>query len=243
MKAKQVPISEVRTNEENPRTISKKKLEKLQQSIQEFPEMLELRPIVVDADMVVLGGNQRLAALQQLGYETVWVVIADQLTEEQKSEFIIKDNLPFGEWDWDELEKNWDAEKLEQWGLDVPGLGDEPNDVYTSKIEAPTYEPKSDTKPGLCELVDTSKMDELVAEIEATELDPDEKKMLKLAAMRHCVFDYGKIAEYYAHSSQPVQELMEKSALVIIDFDQAIELGYVQLSETLSGLIGEDYGE
>jgi len=117
---KHVPISQVIPNKTNPRFIKDDKFKKLVQSIKDFPQMLELRPIVVDSEMVVLGGNMRLKACQAAGLTEVPILIADQLTPEQQAEFIIKDNVGFGEWDWDILANEWDAELLQDWGLELP---------------------------------------------------------------------------------------------------------------------------
>ena len=115
----QVKISKVKGNPNNPRIIKNDKFKKLVKSIQEFPEMLKLRPIVVDEDMMVLGGNMRLKASKDAGLKEVWVEVAEGLTEEQKKEFIVKDNVGFGEWDWDMLGNVWDNAKLGEWGMDV----------------------------------------------------------------------------------------------------------------------------
>jgi DNA modification methylase len=117
---KKVNIETVLPNPSNPRIIKDDKFKKLVKSIQEFPQMLELRPIVVDANMVVLGGNMRLKACKAAGLKEVPIVIADSLTEEQQAEFIIKDNVGFGEWDWDLLANEWDEQLLQEWGLDLP---------------------------------------------------------------------------------------------------------------------------
>jgi DNA modification methylase len=115
-----VDIKKVIPNPSNPRIIKDDKFKKLVKSIQEFPQMLELRPIVVDSNMVVLGGNMRLKASIAAGLKEVDILIADQLTDEQKSEFIIKDNVGFGEWDWDLLANEWDVDALTEWGLELP---------------------------------------------------------------------------------------------------------------------------
>ena len=115
-----VKIEKVLPNPSNPRIIKDDKFKKLVKSIQDFPQMLELRPIVVDANMIVLGGNMRLKACKAAGLKEVPIVIADNLTEEQQAEFIIKDNVGFGEWDWDLLANEWDEELLQEWGLDLP---------------------------------------------------------------------------------------------------------------------------
>jgi len=115
----QVKISQVKGNPDNPRIIKNDKFKKLVKSIQEFPEMLKLRPIVVDEDFMVLGGNMRLKASKDAGLKKVWIEIAEGLTEEQKKEFIVKDNVGFGEWEWDILANEWDSVQLAEWGLDV----------------------------------------------------------------------------------------------------------------------------
>jgi ParB-like chromosome segregation protein Spo0J len=119
---KRVPISQVIPNPTNPRIIKDDKFKKLVKSIQDFPQMLELRPIVVDGNMVVLGGNMRLKACIAAGLKEVPIIVADNLTEQQQAEFIIKDNVGFGEWDWDLLANQWDVEALTDWGLDVGGF-------------------------------------------------------------------------------------------------------------------------
>jgi hypothetical protein len=122
MNINRVKITEVKANPNNPRSIKDDKFKKLVKSIKEFPQMLDLRPIVVNDDMVVLGGNMRLRACKEAGLKEVPIIKASELTPEQEKEFIIKDNVGFGEWDWDDLANNWDAEELENWGLDLPGF-------------------------------------------------------------------------------------------------------------------------
>jgi len=119
-----VKISEVKPNPKNPRVIKDGKFKKLVKSIQEFPDMLNKRPLVVFTDVdnkyVVLGGNMRLKACKEIGLKEIPIIVADEWTEEQKNEFLIKDNVGFGEWDWDSLANEWDAELLNDWGLNVP---------------------------------------------------------------------------------------------------------------------------
>jgi ParB-like chromosome segregation protein Spo0J len=121
---KLVKISEVKPNPKNPRIIKDGKFQKLVKSIQEFPDMLNKRPLVVFTDVddkyIVLGGNMRLKACKEIGLKEIPIIIADEWTEEQKNEFLIKDNVGFGEWDWDQLANEWDAELLNDWGLNVP---------------------------------------------------------------------------------------------------------------------------
>jgi len=120
MNSRKVKISEVKANPNNPRVIKDDKFAKLVQSIKDFPKMLEIRPIVVNSDMIVLGGNMRLKACKEAGLKEVSIIMAEDLTEEQQKEFIIKDNVSGGEWDWSMLANEWDSEDLDKWGLDVP---------------------------------------------------------------------------------------------------------------------------
>jgi len=124
-----VKISEVKPNPKNPRLIKDGKFQKLVTSIKEFPDMLNKRPLIVFTDVdnkyVVLGGNMRLKACKEIGIKEIPIIVADEWTEEQKNEFLIKDNVGFGEWDWDSLANEWDAEKLDDWGLDVPIFKDD----------------------------------------------------------------------------------------------------------------------
>lgn len=135
-------ISEIKPNPNNPRVIKDDKFNKLVKSITEFPEMLEKRPLVcftdTDGKIVVLGGNMRLKAANEVGLKELPVMLADDWTEEQKQQFLIKDNVGFGEWNWEELQQDWDVEQLEDWGLDVPKefkMKDEENDL-SDKIKS-----------------------------------------------------------------------------------------------------------
>lgn len=114
-----VKLSQIKNNPNNPRIIKDDKFQKLVRSIQEFPQMLELRPIVVNDDMIVLGGNMRLRACKEAGLKEVPIIKASQLTEEEQRAFIIKDNVGYGEWDWEMVANEWDSELLIEWGLDV----------------------------------------------------------------------------------------------------------------------------
>lgn len=116
-------LSEIKVNKSNPRIIKDEKFKKLIKSLEDFPKMMEFRPIVVNDDGMILGGNMRYRALLDLGYKEVpdnWVKKASDLTDDEKRRFIIVDNLSFGEHDWDALANEWDSEELEEWGLDVP---------------------------------------------------------------------------------------------------------------------------
>ena len=112
-------LCEIKRNPNNPRVIKDDRFEKLKKSIEEFPKMMKLRPMVINSDNVVLGGNMRLKALHDLGYKEIpddWVKRAEELTEEEQRRFIIADNVGFGDWDWEDLGVNWDADKLDEWG-------------------------------------------------------------------------------------------------------------------------------
>ena len=119
MKIIKVKASEIKINPNNPRLIKDDKFKKLVQSIKDFPEMLNIRPIVVNKDMIILGGNMRYKACKEAGLKEVPIIITD-LTEEQQKEFLIKDNTSGGEWDWDIIANEWDSQQLIDWGVDVP---------------------------------------------------------------------------------------------------------------------------
>ena len=120
MKIVKVKISEIKLNESNPRFIKDVKFKKLVKSIKDLPQMLDIRPIVVNKDMMVLGGNMRLKACVEAGLVEVPIIIADNLTKEQEKEFLIKDNVGFGEWDWDIIANEFNDEQVIEWGLDIP---------------------------------------------------------------------------------------------------------------------------
>ena len=137
-------LSQIKSNPKNPRLIKDDKFKKLVKSIQEFPEMMEKRPIVcvtdVDGKLYPLGGNMRLKALNELKYKDIpdsWVILADDWTAEQRNEFVIKDNVGFGEFDWEQLANEWDSDLLSDWGLDVPifETGQEEKEDLSDKIQ------------------------------------------------------------------------------------------------------------
>jgi ParB-like chromosome segregation protein Spo0J len=129
-------LKDIKPNPNNPRVLRDDKFQKLKQSITEFPKMLSLRPMVIDENNVVLGGNMRLRALQELGFtdiEEAWVKRSSDLTEEEKKRFIISDNVAFGEWDWDTLANDWEVVDLEAWGLDIPQFDERGEIDYSDK--------------------------------------------------------------------------------------------------------------
>jgi hypothetical protein len=158
-----IAITKVRPNSDNPRYIKDEKFKKLVQSLRDFPEMANVRPIVVNKEMVVLGGNMRLKAMQEAGWKEVPVQVVDW-SEEKQREFIIKDNVGFGEWDWDELANTWDEMELDVWGLDVPNflemptddelIGEEKNKPATMKITFTSPEQLQSAEIDIQELLD-----------------------------------------------------------------------------------------
>jgi hypothetical protein len=133
-------LKEIKPNPNNPRVLRDDKFQKLKQSITEFPKMLSLRPMVIDENNVVLGGNMRLRALQELGFNDIdeaWVKRSSDLTEEEKKRFIIADNVAFGEWDWDTLANDWEVVDLEAWGLEIPNwsAGSELNTMNEDELD------------------------------------------------------------------------------------------------------------
>lgn len=204
-------------------------------------------PIVIDSNNVIVTGHTRAKAAKKLGLKTVPCIKADDLTDEQIKAFRLADNKvsEFSEWDDEkllaELEALGDVD-MSLYGFDFPDDDedeDDTDDTYTSETNIPQYEITGDV-PDISELVDTEKTDELLQEIENSDLGYDEKQFLKQAAQRHLVFNYKKVAEYYAAASEEMQDLMEKSALVIIDYNDAIANGYTALSEKMKKLLEAD---
>ena len=135
-------LTDIKSNPNNPRIIKDDKFKKLVASIKEFPQMLSLRPIVVNDDMIVLGGNMRLKACKEAGLKEVPVIKASDLNEEQQKQFIIKDNIGYGEWDWSMLANEWDESDLIEWGLDIPGF-----DINASELGTDFNLPNGDKSP------------------------------------------------------------------------------------------------
>jgi hypothetical protein len=130
-KIEKVKIGQIKSNPNNPRVIKDDKFKKLVQSVKDFPQMLDIRPIVVNDEMIVLGGNMRLKACIEAGLKEVSIIKASDLTPEQQNEFIIKDNVGFGEWNWDDLANSWDTEQLTEWGLDIPVFFNDSDELGT----------------------------------------------------------------------------------------------------------------
>ena len=203
-------------------------------------------PIVIDANNVIVTGHTRLLAAKKLGLKTVPCIMADDLTDEQIKAFRLADNkvAEFSEWDEEKLMK--ELEELGDVDMSLYGFSfpddddeDEDDDTYSKETNIPQYDVQGET-PDLSELIDEAKTNELLDEIENSDLSFDEKQFLRKAAQRHLVFNYKKVAEYYAAASPEMQNLMEKSALVIIDYNDAIANGYTALSQRVQKLLEAD---
>lgn len=246
----------------NPRLIRDEKFEALLKSISDAPEMLNLRELLVfeykKGKYIVIGGNMRLKACKELGYsELPCKILPAETPLEKLREYTIKDNNNFGEYDWDLLASDWDSVQLEDWGVDldwdeqdsgsaeneVPTENEAENELeYSRKIVAPVYEPNGQ-KPLISDCINTDKRDSLIAEIDSADIPDNEKKFLKECSQRFIDFQYDKIADYYANSDKKTQALMERLALVIIDFDKAIEAGFVRMTEKFKKEVAYEYKE
>lgn len=235
-----VPLAKIKANPDNPRVMKDDKFQKLVASLETFPDMLELRPIVVDETWTVLGGNMRLRALQHLKAKEVPVTQVEGLTPEQKREFIIKDNASFGEWDWDVLANEWDANQLKDWGLDVPLISETEKlsklefvDVYYQPIEKPTLR--------LNECVDMSKYEAKIKVIEQSPLTEEQKTVMRLFAYRFIKIDFENVANFYFfNATEDEQKVMERLRLVLCDsgLHGFIEDDLLRMYETVQ--IGEN---
>ena len=234
----QMSVNDLIPYENNPRK-NDEAVGKVAESIREFWFKV---PVIIDRDNVIVAGHTRVRAAKQIGLETVPVIIADDLTEEQVRAFRLADNKTseFAEWDFEKLAEELAGIEnidMENFGFTFPEDEEEKeeNNPYTEKTNIPQYEITGDV-PDISELVDEEKTEELLADIENSGLPHKEKEFLKKAAQRHLVFNYRKVAEYYAAASPEMQDLMEKSALVIIDYNNAIAYGYSKLSEKIKQL-------
>jgi hypothetical protein len=202
------------------------------------------QPIVIDKNKVVIIGHGRLMAAKQLNLEKVPVVVDEDLSDEDVKALRLADNkLNESEWisgllDEELAELAIDGIDMSQFGFitdDIYGISSNP---YTGKVNIPQYEPSGE-ETSISDLVDTVKTDILIDEIESSSLPDDEKEFLKLAAQRHLAFNYKKVAEYYAQATPEMQELMEKSALVIIDYENAIANGYTRLNSDVKEMFDD----
>lgn len=250
-------IADLHPAEYNPRKHLRpgdEEYERLKRSIETFGYV---DPIIVNSDGTVIGGHQRLFVLQDLGYSEADVAVVDLNKQDEKALNIALNKIS-GEWDQEKLANIFAELGAEGYDLEVTGFDkDEQSDVldavkalndsiederelsdkYTKKIKNITYEVTGET-PDISELFDRRKANELIMDIESDmTISEEEREFLKLAAMRHVVFDYRNIAEYYAAASPEMQGLMEDSALVIIDIDQAITNGYARLKGSILDMV------
>ena len=226
----EMDMSEIAEYKSNPRTISKKDFAVLKKSLKDFPSMLDVREIVVDENGVILGGNQRYKALQAIGKSKVKVKKVTGWTDEEKREFVIKDNIANGAWDNDKLANEWDKTKLEEWGLPlkVASSGD-----YKELLDVsiPYYTP-AEKAPEAEKLADLSEVDELNDMI--TKLKPEKglEPILRARAAFFAEFDFQKIADYYAYADDTVKDLMKRLGLVIVIPKEAYEMGMCDFRES-----------
>lgn len=239
MQIEKIQVGKLIPYENNPRKNDKAVI-KVANSIREFGF---INPIVVDKNNVVVAGHTRLKAALKLKMDSVPCIRVDVLSDEQVKAFRLADNklAELAEWDADFLEKELaDIVDIDMSDFGFEALGDEGEDLtYTKEVKIPQYEPTGETVT-LKMCVDTSKAEELSERIRAADVSDDVKRFLLMAATRHYGFNYKYIAEYYAQAPKKVQELFEDSALVIIDFEDAIAKGYVELSRTVAECIKED---
>ena len=258
------PVGRLKPYERNARTHSPEQVTQIAASLAEFGFT---NPILVDSADGIIAGHGRLEAAKELGLAEVPVIVLDHLSDAQRRAYILADNklAELSGWDVDLLagellaiaeadedlagKLGFSAQELEAFtGEDV--LGDEAGDggdgdgvEYSRKIEAPAYTPKMELAPEPAELADLTRFEYLRGRIEAAAMPDEVRRFLLLAAGRHIVFDYKKIAEYYCHAPADIQRFMEESALVIIDFDRAIDGGYIELSQRLMNIYASSYNE
>ena len=253
MKITQKKVTELIPYVKNSRTHSDEQVAQIAASIKEFGWT---NPILVDGSNGIIAGHGRLMAARKLGYTEVPTIELVDLTETQKKAYIIADNRLALNAGWDNemltIELNdllADGFALDILGFDQSELDDlfgvtpvEEENIYTQKVNAPVYEP-SEVKPDLKDLYDDEKAFDLIAKIKAAKLPQAEKDFLMLTAGRHVVLNFQLIADYYAHSDKITQGLMEDSALVIVDFNNAIANGWVNLSKKLDEAYDADNGD
>jgi ParB-like chromosome segregation protein Spo0J len=252
-----IPTWDLKPYENNARTHSPEQVEQLTKSIKQFGFN---NPILVQEDLTVVAGHGRLMAAKKLGLESVPVIKLRHLTQEQVKAYVLADNKLALNAGWDDEILKAELLAIQEAGeIDMDAIGfsddemkalidgvdveeEQPRDrpEYSKKIDTPAYTPKGD-KPELETLVDKTKASELIKKIYESEVSEDEKKFLLAAAQRHNVFNYHLIAEYYCHATPAMQDLMEQSALVIIDLNKAIEGGYVTLSKRLQEIYSDSY--
>jgi hypothetical protein len=244
------PLDNIVPYGENPKEHPQEQVDKIASSIQRFGWD---QPIVVDGDGTIIKGHGRYQAAQKLGLDEVPVIEQPDLSEAEARAARIADNR-VAESDWDDDLLTVELELLEESPLEIDAAGfddeelidydealapdelteDESNIEYTDKIETPVYEPTQDEAPALSDCYDTERYEELIQAIDDADVSGEFEEFLRFAAQRHIVFDYENIAEYFAHQDAETQELMELLTLVIVDYEQAIEQGYVNFANKVT---------
>ena len=198
-----------------------------------------VQPLVIDNDGTIVIGHCRALAAERLGIEEVPCVVVSDLTEEEINALRIVDNKTNeSPWDMDLLAKELPELDLSDFDFDWDFKEKDEDNPYTTAVNIPQYNIQGEC-PSFSEMYDNRKEKEMILDIENSDLSEEEKEFLIAAAHRHCRFNFTAIAEYYAHASPEMQKLMEDSALVIIDMDNAIMNGYVKLSKTIEELRNE----
>lgn len=235
----EVAVSDLKPYEKNAKKHGEDQIELLKKSISEFGF---LSPCLIDNDYNLIAGHGRVEACKQMGIEKIPCIFVEGLTDEQRRAYIIADNRLTELGDWDMELVHSELEELSKLDFDVSVTGfdfdididmsDLEEQKYTNVVDIPQYTP-SDEDVSLFDIYDVEKYHEMIDEINDSSLPEEEKEFLRMAAARHIVFSYKKIADYYAQASEEMQTLMEKSALVIIDVEDAIKYGYAKLSSYL----------
>lgn len=226
-------LSEIVPYAKNAKKHDKTQIANVAESIKQYGFV---QPVVIDKDGVIVIGHCRALAAKKLGMKTVPCVCVDDLTPEQVNTLRLVDNKSNeSAWDMDLLAEELGEVDLSAFDFDWGFKDDAEENPYTTAVNIPQYQIQGDC-PAFYEMYDSEKENQLIAEIEQSGVTQEEKDFLVSAAHRHCRYNYTAIAEYYAHASLEMQELMEKSALVIIDLNNAIANGYVKLSKTIEAL-------
>tara|TARA_R110000822_G_scaffold149190_1_gene288279 strand:+ start:1804 stop:2532 length:729 start_codon:yes stop_codon:yes gene_type:complete len=209
-------LSKLRKHPDNPRLIKGDKYKLLINSIIEDPDFLEKRPLIVNKDLVVIGGNMRLEACRELGWKETWIDESDW-TEEKQRRFLIKDNSNFGEWDYDTLANEWEIEDLENWNVSIPSIK---NTELLSGLEYDPiyYEPKEKPDITLKSCLDLEKFESKIKALDEYKLTDDQKSLLKFFAYRFIKIDFENVANYYSfNASEEEQKAIERLRLVLTD--------------------------
>ena len=244
------PIQDLIPYARNSRTHSDAQVAQIAASIKEFGWT---NPVLLDGENGIIAGHGRIMAAQKLGESEVPTIELSHMDENQKRAYIIADNKLALNAGWDNEMLALELADLKDAGYDLGFTGfsmdeiedlnpEETENTYTQKVDVPTYEPSGD-KPDIAELFDDSHAFNLIEKIKSSKLPQAEKDFLMLTAGRHVKLNFQLIADYYAHSDRVVQELMEDSALVIVDIDNAIANGWVNLSKKLDEIYDEDNEE